>query len=86
MQSHDDIHALVRCDMRAVDERISEALRSDVTLINQISTYIIASGGKRLRPTLVLLSAGAYGYDGRREASCARVAPLALLRVAALSN
>ncbi len=73
MQSHDDIHALVRDDMRAVDERISEALRSDVALINQISTYIIASGGKRLRPTLVLLSAGAYGYDGRRHVDLAAI-------------
>jgi len=73
MQSHDDIHALVRYDMRAVDERISEALRSDVALINQISTYIIASGGKRLRPTLVLLSAGAYGYDGRRHVDLAAI-------------
>lgn len=73
MQSHDDIHALVRDDMRAVDERISEALRSDVALINQISAYIIASGGKRLRPTLVLLSAGAYGYDGRRHVDLAAV-------------
>ncbi len=73
MQSHDDIHALVRDDMRAVDERISEALRSDVALINQISTYIIARGGKRLRPTLVLLSAGAYGYDGRRHVDLAAI-------------
>ena len=64
MQSHDDIHALVRDVMHAVDLRITDALKSDVVLINQISSYIIASGGKRLRPTLVLLSAGAYGYVG----------------------
>ncbi|HEY5958908.1 MAG TPA: octaprenyl diphosphate synthase, partial [Polyangiaceae bacterium] len=37
---------------------------SDVVLINQISHYIINSGGKRMRPVLVLLSSRAFGYEG----------------------
>jgi octaprenyl-diphosphate synthase len=51
--------------MRAVDEVIRDQLQSEVTLIRQVSNYIINSGGKRLRPALLLLSAGAFGYSGR---------------------
>jgi octaprenyl-diphosphate synthase len=47
--------------MRAVDEVIRKSLHSDVVLINQVADYIINSGGKRLRPALVLLSAGVFG-------------------------
>ena len=51
-------------DMRRVDARIRERLDSDVALIRQVADYIVAGGGKRLRPALVLLSAGACGYPG----------------------
>jgi len=51
-------------DMRAVDALIRERLNSDVVLINTLGEYIIASGGKRLRPALVLLAARASGYEG----------------------
>ena len=47
--------------MRAVDDVIRKSLHSDVILINQVADYIINSGGKRLRPALVLLSAGVFG-------------------------
>jgi len=47
--------------MQAVDAVIRKSLYSDVALINQVADYIISSGGKRLRPALVLLSAGAFG-------------------------
>ncbi len=47
--------------MREVDAVIRQSLYSEVTLVNQIADYIINSGGKRLRPALVLLSAGAFG-------------------------
>ncbi len=47
--------------MRAVDNVIRESLHSEVVLINQVADYIINSGGKRLRPALVLLSAGVFG-------------------------
>jgi octaprenyl-diphosphate synthase len=51
-------------DLEAVDRRIRERLHSEVALVDQVSTYIIASGGKRLRPLLVLLAARAAGYRG----------------------
>ncbi|GKT11936.1 MAG: octaprenyl-diphosphate synthase [Thiomicrorhabdus sp.] len=59
-----EIHNLIQDDILAVDQLILERLASDVVLINQIGHYIINSGGKRLRPLLVLLSARACGYQG----------------------
>jgi octaprenyl-diphosphate synthase len=50
--------------MRAVDEVIRARLGSDVLLIRQVAEYIVGGGGKRLRPVLLLLSAGAFGYHG----------------------
>src|SRR5688572_11162872 len=59
------IQALARDDMAAVDALIRDRLASDVVLINQVAEYIIGAGGKRLRPMLLLLAAGALG--GTRE-------------------
>jgi octaprenyl-diphosphate synthase len=51
-------------DMKAVDEVIRHRLTSDVALVRKIAEYIIAGGGKRLRPILLVLSARACGYEG----------------------
>jgi octaprenyl-diphosphate synthase len=67
----DDIRALVSDDLAAVDRRIRERLHSEVALVDQVSTYIIASGGKRLRPLLVLLTARAAGYRGELHVDAA---------------
>ena len=56
--------ALMAPDMARVDEVILKRLASDVALVNQISHYIIAAGGKRIRPMLVLLFSGALGFGG----------------------
>ena len=56
--------ALCQADMQAVDQVIRQRLSSDVALVNQLSHYIVNSGGKRLRPLLVLLSAKSFGYQG----------------------
>jgi octaprenyl-diphosphate synthase len=50
--------------MESVDEVIHKRLSSDVALINQLSHYIVNSGGKRLRPLLAVLSARVFGYQG----------------------
>lgn len=55
------IQSCVRDDIQAVNTVIEQSLYSDVPLVNQIATYIINSGGKRLRPILVLLSGGLFG-------------------------
>ena len=50
--------------MEAVDAVIRQRLHSDVALVGSVADHIIGSGGKRLRPALVLLSAGALGLRG----------------------
>jgi octaprenyl-diphosphate synthase len=49
--------ALIADDMREVDGVIARCLTTSVPLIGQISQYIIAAGGKRLRPALLLMVA-----------------------------
>ena len=58
------IQALTGDDMAAVDTLIRRRLASDVVLINQVAEYIVGAGGKRLRPMLLLLAAGALGHRG----------------------
>ena len=53
--------APIVADMLEVDRVIRQRLASDVVLVNQIADYIIGAGGKRLRPALLLLIAGAFG-------------------------
>ena len=58
------IQALAAPEMAAVDALIRRRLASDVVLVNQVAEYIIGAGGKRLRPMLLLLAAGALGHRG----------------------
>ncbi len=67
------IRDLISNDMQAVDRLIIERLKSDVVLINQIGHYIVNSGGKRLRPMVVLLAAKACGYIHDRHIDLAAV-------------
>jgi octaprenyl-diphosphate synthase len=67
------LQPLLRDDLRAVDGVLHDALDSDVGLIRQIAAYIIASGGKRLRPALLLLTARACGYRGAQHHTLAAV-------------
>ncbi len=59
--------------MSIVDGVIRARLRSDVVLVNQVAEYIISSGGKRLRPALVVLSSKAFGYSGDQQYNLAAV-------------
>ena len=67
------IRDLIADDMRATDLLILDRLQSDVVLINQIGHYIVNSGGKRLRPMIVLLSALAVGYQGSSHVNLAAI-------------
>ena len=58
-----DLYTSVKDDFTAVDAAIIEHLSSQVPLVEKIGQYIIQSGGKRLRPLLVLLAARACGYQ-----------------------
>jgi octaprenyl-diphosphate synthase len=51
-------------DLRKVNDVIGRRLESDVPLVREVAQYIVASGGKRLRPAVLLLSAAAAGYRG----------------------
>jgi len=64
---------LVQNDFNAVNELIIEQLQSDVFLINQISKHIIHSGGKRLRPLLVLLAAKACAYEENQHIAASAI-------------
>jgi octaprenyl-diphosphate synthase len=64
---------LIVDDMAEVDRVIRARLHSEVALVNQVSEYIIHSGGKRLRPALVLLAANALGYRGDNHHEMAAV-------------
>ncbi|KFN50272.1 octaprenyl-diphosphate synthase [Arenimonas malthae CC-JY-1] len=68
-----DIQALAAGEMAAVNALIRGRLASDVLLINQISEHIIAAGGKRLRPMLVVLAARALGGGGPRAHQLAAI-------------
>ena len=69
----DQLQKLLAAEMQAVDRVIRDQLHSDVVLIRQVAEYIIGGGGKRLRPALVLLSAGALGYRGTAHHALAAV-------------
>lgn len=71
--SLDDVSRLARADMAAVDALIRESLQSDVILVSQVSQHIVTSGGKRLRPLIVLLAARALGYDGHSHVQSAAI-------------
>ena len=71
--SFDAVSALARDDMQAVDDLISTSLESDVALVSQVSRYIVASGGKRLRPLIVLLAARAFNYGGEQHVRAAAI-------------
>ena len=65
--------APIAADLQRVEALIGERLDSDVPLVRQVAEYIVASGGKRLRPALVLLACGAAGYRGEARFQLAAV-------------
>jgi len=71
--SFESIKQLLEQDMSIVDGVIRARLHSDVALVNQVGEYIVSSGGKRLRPALVVLSANAFGYTGSHHHHLAAV-------------
>ncbi len=69
----ENLRRLIASDMLTVDSVIRARLHSEVALVNQVGEYIVNSGGKRLRPALVLLSAQAFGYAGKHHFDLAAV-------------
>lgn len=71
-----DVLALTQANMESVNLHLRKQLNSDVVLINQIAEYIIANGGKRLRPMLMLLISQALNYQGQQHINLAAVIEL----------
>ena len=65
--------AQIAPDMAKVDAAIRARLASDVVLVRQVAEHIIAGGGKRLRPALLLLASGAAGARGAERYELAAV-------------
>jgi octaprenyl-diphosphate synthase len=69
----ESVYALVADDFAAANELIPRRLTSDVDLVEEIGQYIVESGGKRLRPLLVLLSARCCGYEATDHVKLAAI-------------
>jgi octaprenyl-diphosphate synthase len=67
------VYALAASDFEAVNHLIPRQLTSDVNLVEEIGHYIVESGGKRLRPLLVLLGARCCGYEGEAHIRLAAI-------------
>ena len=76
MQNFIEIQALMKNELDQMNKILVNRLDSNVDLINQMSHYIISSGGKRIRPLLLLLCARATHYDGDYHYSMAVVIEL----------
>jgi octaprenyl-diphosphate synthase len=63
----DRLSQMLAGDMESVNRIIIERMQSPVALIPQLAGYIVAAGGKRLRPLLTLASAELCGYAGERH-------------------
>jgi len=73
MMDIDHIRELIAADMGKVNRLIEESLYSEVGLIDQLGHYIINSGGKRLRPAVVLLSSRVFSYQGEQHINLAAI-------------
>lgn len=69
----DDIYSTVDQDFNVVNQLISSQLSSDVPLVEKIAHYIVESGGKRMRPLLVLLTSQALNYQGEDHTKLATI-------------
>ncbi|TLF49560.1 octaprenyl diphosphate synthase [Halomonas urmiana] len=69
--ANSSLHAVVADDFAAVNRTILDQLASRIPLVETIGQYIIESGGKRLRPLLVLLAARSLGYEGDKHVTLA---------------
>jgi octaprenyl-diphosphate synthase len=62
-----DVFDMYRIDLERVEFWMKEALQSEVALIPEIGHHLIGSGGKRLRPLLLLCAAALFGYEGEKK-------------------
>lgn len=81
--THEEVFELISSDLEEVEREIEANIQSPVPLVNEISRYLLGSGGKRLRPSVLLLSSGACGLlNGRKRIKSA--AAIELIHTATL--
>ena len=80
----EDIRSLLKKDWKEMNQEIQIQLDTDVGLINSISHYIINSGGKRLRPLMVLLASRACGIDQQNRSRILAAAMIEFIHTATL--
>ena len=76
-----DVYQLVEKEFAAVNHLIPRKISSDVAMGEEIGQYIVESGGKRLRPMMVLLSSQALGYKGEQNVELAAIIELSLIHI-----
>jgi octaprenyl-diphosphate synthase len=65
--------ALIETELQNVELQFRKNLQSDVQLIRKVGEYLLSSGGKRIRPALLILAAKLCGYQGDRHVALASV-------------
>jgi octaprenyl-diphosphate synthase len=83
MMELSDIVSVIASDLEEVEKELEESIKSTVPLVYEISRYILGSGGKRFRPTVLLLASGACGLTNGKERILSAVA-LELIHTATL--
>jgi len=77
-----DVFEATRNDLELVEQRLLQAARVDYPVVSNLVSGLVATGGKRLRPLLLLLAAQAFTYD--RERAITAAAGVELLHTASL--
>ena len=71
-----DIRELLKEDLVKINQIISNELKSEVLLINDLSSHIFSSGGKKIRPIITLISSHISSYDGNKHLALAATVEL----------
>ena len=57
---------IINTELKNLEESLSKSISSEVSLATEVSTYLVNSGGKRIRPLICILTAKALGYKGNK--------------------
>jgi octaprenyl-diphosphate synthase len=61
-----NINNIIATDLKNLEESLSKSISSEISLATEVSTYLVNSGGKRIRPIICILTAKALGYKGNK--------------------
>ena len=61
-----NINNIIDTELKNLEESLSKSISSEVSLATEVSTYLVNSGGKRIRPLICILTAKALGYKGNK--------------------